>query len=217
VTLSIAARCERTGMFGIGIASSSPAVGARCVNVRAGVGAVASQNFTDPRLGKAGLDLLARGLSAPEAVAALRELAGADQAWRQLLAVDRAGRTAAFTGARALGIHAHCEDRDAVAAGNALAGDDIPRLMVERFGETASEQLADRLLDSLDAGLEAGGEQDPLRSAALVVADQAEWPIVDLRVDWSSAPLAELRRLWTVWQPEMDDYLRRGLDPASMA
>ena len=57
MTFSLVARCEETGMFGIAISSSSPAVAARCSYARAGVGAVASQNITDPTLGKRGLDL----------------------------------------------------------------------------------------------------------------------------------------------------------------
>ena len=51
VTFSLAGRCERTGMLGIVVSSSSPAVAARCAHARAGVGAAASQNVTDPRLG----------------------------------------------------------------------------------------------------------------------------------------------------------------------
>ena len=68
MTFSIAARCDRMGMFGMAVASSSPAVAARCAHARAGVGVVATQNITDPRLGPAGLDLLAAGFSAPEAM-----------------------------------------------------------------------------------------------------------------------------------------------------
>ena len=66
MTFSLTARCPETGMLGMVISSSSPAVAARCVHVRAKVGAVASQNITDPGLGQIGLDLLARGLSATE-------------------------------------------------------------------------------------------------------------------------------------------------------
>ena len=63
MTFSLVARCERTGMFGIAISSSSPAVAARCSYARAGVGAVASQNVTDPTLGPLGLDLMQQGMS----------------------------------------------------------------------------------------------------------------------------------------------------------
>ena len=64
MTFSIAARDPATGMFGMAISSSSPAVAARCAHARAGVGVVASQNITDPRLGPKGLDLMAGGLTA---------------------------------------------------------------------------------------------------------------------------------------------------------
>ncbi|GIR51209.1 MAG: hypothetical protein CM15mP60_2700 [Alphaproteobacteria bacterium] len=53
MTFSIVARCAKTGQFGMAVASSSPAVAARCAYARAGVGAAASQNVTDPRLGPA--------------------------------------------------------------------------------------------------------------------------------------------------------------------
>ena len=71
MTFSLVARCARTGQFGMVISSSSPAVAARCAHVRAGVGAVASQNVTDPDLGPAVLDHLAQGLSADQALAAV--------------------------------------------------------------------------------------------------------------------------------------------------
>ena len=57
MTFSLVAKCEKTNMFGVAIASSSPAVAARCSYTRAGVGAVSSQNVTDPSLGPLTLDL----------------------------------------------------------------------------------------------------------------------------------------------------------------
>ena len=68
MTFSIAARCAETGMFGLAVSSSSPAVAARCAFARAGVGAVASQNITDPALGERCLDLMAAGSSARLAI-----------------------------------------------------------------------------------------------------------------------------------------------------
>ncbi len=68
MTFSLVARCENTGMFGLAISSSSPAVAARCSFARAGVGAVASQNVTDPSLGPKTLDLMQSGLTAAEAI-----------------------------------------------------------------------------------------------------------------------------------------------------
>lgn len=52
-----------------------------------------------------------------------------------------------------------------------------------------------------------------MRSAGLVMTGDVEWPIADLRVDWHDAPIAELRALWTVYEPQLDDYITRALDP----
>jgi len=103
MTFSLVARCEKTGMFGVAISSSSPAVAARCSYARAGVGAVASQNVTDPTLGPLALDLMERGLSAGEAIAEVRTR-GAFIEYRQVLVVDRMGDTAIHSGPNSLGI-----------------------------------------------------------------------------------------------------------------
>ena len=87
MTLSIVGWCPRSGRVGMAITSSSPAVAARCANVRAGVGAASTQNITDPRLGPRLLDLLEAGHSpeaALEQVAAEHELID----YRQLSVVD---------------------------------------------------------------------------------------------------------------------------------
>jgi uncharacterized Ntn-hydrolase superfamily protein len=213
MTFSIAARCARTGMFGVAVSSSSPAVAARCAHVRAGVGAVATQNITDPRLGPAGLDLLARGQDAAETIVALHARAGETAPYRQLTAVDAQGRTAAHSGERALGNHGHFAGVDAVAAGNMLVSPDLPGAMVEAFAARPQDHLAVRLLAALDAALAVGGEEGPVHSAGLLVADREAWPLVDLRVDWSETSIADLHRLWAVWEPQMQDYVTRGIDP----
>ena len=103
MTFSLVARCKDTGQFGIAISSSSPAVAARCSNTRAGVGAVASQNITDPSLGPKTLDLMQQGKSADEAVA---EVIANSQftEYRQVLAIDAQGNTAIHSGSNSLGI-----------------------------------------------------------------------------------------------------------------
>ena len=119
MTFSIAARCARTGALGVAISSSSPAVGARCPNVRAGVGAVSTQNVTDPRLGSAVLDALAAGSDAHAALAQVSATASFAE-YRQLTAVDRNGRSAVFSGDKSLGINAEELAPDVAAAGNLL-------------------------------------------------------------------------------------------------
>src|SRR5687767_8841161 len=103
MTFSIVARCSRTNMFGVAVSSSSPAVAARCAYAQAHVGAVASQNITDPTLGARGLELMARGASAAETIDILKRT-GAYIEYRQLLAVDAAGMSAVYSGPKALGI-----------------------------------------------------------------------------------------------------------------
>jgi uncharacterized Ntn-hydrolase superfamily protein len=213
MTFSLTARCPDTGMFGMVISSSSPAVAARCVHLRAKAGAVASQNITDPALGQIGLDLLARGLSANE----VREALVASTpfiAYRQLALVDAHGRVASHSGGNTLGIHAVHSGDGVIAAGNLLANDQVPAAMVESYQADAGKPFADRLLAALQAGLDQGGEAGPVRSAGLGVVRDVSWPIVDLRVDWSDQPIAALEEIWIVYRPQVEDYLARARNPS---
>jgi uncharacterized Ntn-hydrolase superfamily protein len=213
VTFSLVGRCARTGMFGAIVTSSSPAVAARCAFARAGVGAACSQNVTDPRLGPALLDRLAAGRSAPEALADV-VAAVPHVAYRQLTVVDAEGRSAAHTGERTLGTNATAAGRDCQAAGNLLASIDVPAAMVGAYELDPGAHIGDRLLAALEAGAAAGGEEGPVRSCGLVLVRDVGWYVADLRVDWSEAgPIAELRALWDIYEPQLDDYVTRALDP----
>ncbi|MCY1288552.1 hypothetical protein D9M68_273620 [compost metagenome] len=212
MTFSIVGRCAETGQLGIAISSSSIAVGARCPWLRAGVGAVATQNVTLPALGPQILDLLEAGL-AP--AAALDKALGSNgySQYRQVTVIDQHGASALFTGAEALGVHHALAGEQCVAAGNLLAERAVIAAMVEAF-EHAGGCLAERLLAAMHAAMAAGGEAGPVHSAALKVVGDLVWPIVDLRVDWADAdPLGELDRLWQAYRPQMNDYLVRALDP----
>jgi uncharacterized Ntn-hydrolase superfamily protein len=212
MTFSIAGLCERTGMVGMVVSSSSPAVAARCAHVRAGVGAAASQNVTDPRLGQQVLDLIDAGVPAGEAVA--RVAAAAPHAeHRQLTAVDASGGTGVYCGERTLGLYAFAEQPNAVAAGNLLADADVPSAMVEAFRAFPHAHIGDRLVAALASGQEAGGEAGPVRSAGLVICDREPWPHTDLRVDWDDEPIERLAQLWQLWKPQADAYVTRALDP----
>jgi uncharacterized Ntn-hydrolase superfamily protein len=212
VTFSIVARSATPPMFGVAIASSSPAVAARCAHARAGVGAVATQNITDPALGPRILDRLAQGVSAQAALEAALA-ATPFGAYRQLLAIGAHGPPAIFSGARALGLVSTHMGVHAAAAGNLLAHTDVPNAMLQAF-EAASGHLGARLLDALRAGAARGGEAGPIHSAGLLIVREVSWPIVDLRVDWSDTdPIAELARVWEIYAPQIDDYVRRAIDP----
>jgi uncharacterized Ntn-hydrolase superfamily protein len=214
MTFSIAARCAETGMFGLAVSSSSPAVAARCAFARAGVGAVASQNITDPTLGPWVLDLMAGGAAADEALAQV-VAASPHSDYRQLTAIDAAGRTAAYEGSKTLGVHAVAEGSNVVAAGNLLADAGVPTAMVAAF-QDASGPLGDRLLQAMKAGLAAGGEAGPVRSAGLLLVREVPWPVADLRVDWHETdPIAALQELWQLYKPQLDAYVTRALDPSA--
>jgi len=214
MTISIAARCERTGAFGVAISSSSPAVGSRCPNVRAGVGAVSSQNVTDPSLGPALLDALESGLGAHEALAKVSSVATHPE-FRQLTVVDNTGESAVYSGEKSLGINAEVTAKNVAAAGNMLANSDVIQAMVNSFSATSDSELADRLIQALEAGVKAGGEAGPVHSAAVVVATEVSWPTTNLRIDWDENPISKLRDLYKVWAPQSQDYLTRALNPNS--
>jgi uncharacterized Ntn-hydrolase superfamily protein len=212
MTFSLVARCAETGMFGLAISSSSPAVAARCAYTRAGVGAVASQNITNPELGPLTLDLLQSGMSAEEAIAnAMRQEKYSD--YRQVLAIDAQGNTTIYSGSNSLGIWTDAKGKDVISAGNLLANENIPQAIVDGF-EGSNGHLGDRLIAALQAGLDAGGEAGEVHSAGMQICDKASWPIVDLRCDWTEGcPIAEIAKAWDVYKPQIEAYVQRAIDP----
>jgi len=197
MTFSVIGRCDKTGQMGIAISSSSIAVGARCPWLRAGVGAVSTQNITLP--------------------AATQNEAYAQ--YRQIILMNAKGETAVFSGSETLGIHNSASGRQCVAAGNLLKSLHVIPAMTAAF-EQASGHLADRLLAALQAALKAGGEAGPVHSAALSIVDcnrpEVNWPVLDLRVDWADHdPIGELSQRWHMYQPQMQDYITRALNPAA--
>jgi len=218
MTFSIIGRCEKTGQIGTAISSSSIAVGARCSWLRAGVGVVSTQNITLPAYGPQLLDLLAQGL-APD-TALQQAVAGESHCqYRQIILMNSQGDTATFSGTETLGVHNTARGNQCVAAGNMLKSPRVISAMTIAF-EEAQGLLADRLLAAMQAALREGGEAGPVHSAALSLVDcrnpAASWPIVNLRVDWADDdPLGELAKLWRAYQPQMNDYITRALDPSS--
>lgn len=212
MTFSLVARCAETGMFGVAISSSSPAVAARCAYARAGVGAVASQNVTDPTLGPFALDLMQGGMSAPEAIAGVRDT-GRFIEYRQVLAVDKAGQTAIHSGPNSLGIWTEAQGRDVASGGNLLANDGVPQAIVAGF-EASTGHLGDRLIAALRAGLAAGGEAGPVHSAGMMLVDKVAWPVADLRCDWTEdCPIEAVAAAWDIYKPQLEAYVQRALDP----
>ena len=212
MTFSLVAKCEKTNMFGVAISSSSPAVASRCVYTRSGVGAVASQNVTDPTLGVKTLDYIQKGLSAKEAVEEVKRNCQFPK-YRQILAIDKNGQTANHTGANSLGIWAEYKGKNAISGGNLLANENVPKKIVDDF-ENETGHLGDRLISALKSGLNAGGEAGPLHSAGIQICDDVSWPVVDLRCDWTEeCPIDAISNAWNIYKPQIQDYIQRALDP----
>lgn len=212
MTFSIVGRCAETGQLGIAISSSSIAVGARCPWLRAGVGAVASQNITLPALGPQILEALEAGLEPTAALDQALSRNGYSQ-YRQVALLDSQGRSALFSGSETLGLHNALAGEQCVAAGNLLASPEVIDAMIDAF-EHSQGLLAERLLAAMHAAMAAGGEAGPVHSAALKVVDDLTWPLIDLRVDWADEnPIGQLDNLWQAYRPQMQDYVIRALDP----
>lgn len=216
MTFSLIGRCARTGMLGVAVTTSAIGVGARCPFARAGVGAVLTQHRTDPRLGPLGLDLLARGFTAEQTLAAI-VAATPHRDWRQLAVLDASGGSATFSGARVRPERGEARGADCAAIANIVCSATIPAEMVAAFERAPEEPLADRLLAGLQAGQAAGGEFRPVVSAALLIVHRESFPYVDLRVDQADQPIDALVRLWEAYRLEADPYVTRAVDPDASA
>jgi len=210
MTFSLAGRCAQTGMFGAVVTTSSIAVGSRCPFAAAGVGAILTQHRTDPRLGPLGIEMLRLGYTPDEVIAGLVALTPGSE-WRQLAVIDVRGQTASFTGASCKPERAEVHGKDCVALGNIVQSEEVPKAMVRAFEANPEDSLTKRLIDAL--GDEAGGEFSPLVSAAVLVANRFSFPYVDLRVDNQSDPIAALRLMWELYEPQADPYVDRATAP----
>jgi uncharacterized Ntn-hydrolase superfamily protein len=207
MTFSIVARDPRTGMLGIGTSSKALAAGALVPYIRPGVGAIASQSFTNPYLGIEGLTLIEQGLTAARA---LEKLIDSDRGrdLRQVAVVDHAGNTAAYTGAGCIDWAGAVEGGGYVCAGNILAGEGVVTAMARAYEASGDLPLAERLLVALEAGQEAGGDRRGRQSAGIQVFDAEDYPICDLRVDDHADPVGELRRVYEVYAREMAPFMQ---------
>ena len=214
MTFSVSGFCQKTGMVGVAITTSSICVASRCPWVRSGVGAAVTQNVTDPSLGNLMLDYLEQGLSAQQSIDKVVEGRKFIE-YRQLVLVDSKGNSASYTGSKTLGTNAVSQGDGCIAAGNLLSSSKVVQAMKDSFSFNINLHLAERLLIALQAGVDAGGEEGPVHSAGLKVAHQHLWPLVDLRVDWvEDDPIIELMNLWRAYEPQMMDYNLRAIDPS---
>jgi uncharacterized Ntn-hydrolase superfamily protein len=196
MTYSIVARDPATGELGAAVQSHWFSVGSLCPWARPGVGAVATQSIVEPAHGPNGLDLLAAGTPAPEALA---DLLGRDPLapLRQVGIVDAAGRAAAHTGSDCVPCAGHVVGDHWACQANMMLRDTVPAAMSAAFA-AAEGDLAERLLAALVGAEGEGGDVRGRQSAAIVVARESGEPWqrrIDLRVEDHPDPVAELRRL----------------------
>lgn len=199
MTWSIVAHEPATGAFAVTVATRSFAVGANCPYVRAGVGAVSTQSLTNRYLGPAVLDLMAGGLAPSEAI---DRALGPDEGrhLRQVHAVDRLGRTAAWTGRHCVTWCGERTGEHVSVAGNMLAGADVVGATFDTFQARADLQLPERLMAAMEAGEASGGDRRGRQSAAMLLTTTEDFPDLNLRVDDHAGPLPELRRLLALWR-----------------
>jgi uncharacterized Ntn-hydrolase superfamily protein len=200
LTYSIVARDKKTGELGVAVQSHYFSVGSAVTWARAGVGAVATQAMVDVRYGPLGLELMAGGMSAPEALSSLLK-GDSKPEIRQVAMVDSAGRVAAHTGTKCIPNAGHTTGDGFSCQGNIMKSNRVWGAMSREFKANADLPLPERLVAALEAGEEAGGDLRGRQSAAILVVEPSlkpeawEGKVVELRVEDDAEPLVELKRL----------------------
>ena len=194
MTWSIVAR-DRSGAFGVAVASRFFAVGMYCPHARSGLGALSTQALVNPLYGEEGLDCLERGFSPSRA---LEELLKKDEGrdHRQVHLINSKNEIAAHTGKACIDWCGHLAGEAFSIAGNMLAGPAVLEETKRAYEKAKSLPFAERLLAAMDAGEAAGGDKRGRQGAALRIHTTEDYPFLDLRVDDHESPLEELRRLY---------------------
>jgi uncharacterized Ntn-hydrolase superfamily protein len=198
-TFSIVAYDPNAKEWGVAVASKYLAVGNAVPFAKAKVGAVATQAFVNVTHGPNGLELLAKGMNAEDALKALQESdTGIEQ--RQIGLVDANGKAASFTGKKCNAYAGHKTGENYACQGNLLAGEAVIADMAKAF-ETSTGPLAWRMLAALEAAEKAGGDRRGKQSAAILVVKDGAGPnrlgdrYLDFRVDDHAEPIPELARI----------------------
>ncbi len=202
-TFSIVAIDPETKDLGIAVQSKFLSVGSVVPWASAGVGAVATQSYANSSFGPRGLDMMKKGLSAEET---MKKLISADRGRdnRQVGIVDGKGRSATYTGSKCMEWAGGVVGDGFAAQGNILVDGRTVESMASTF-ENSKEDFPERLLAALQAGQDAGGDRRGMQSAALLVVRKKGGyggfndRYIDLRVDDHESPIAELRRIFRIY------------------
>ena len=226
MTFTILGRDPSTGELGIGIATYSLAVGATCPQILPGIGVVTSQASTNPAIGEEIVELIEDGIDPTEAF--IRSIANDSHPdYRQVVLLTPKGDPMVHSGTRIKSVSGHVSGVDYIAVGNFLANDNVLDAMATAFYEpphfdSPEPTLKARLLAALEAGKEAGGQAGsdnahlPERSAALLVGAAGERFPLDIRIDFSTDAISDLRRALDAYQPMHEYYLNRAHDPTEL-
>lgn len=212
MTFTVVARCPQTHRLGIVIATRAPAVGNRCPIIRPGYGAACVQLIADPRQTLLAGRLLDLGYSAEKVVSEL-ESSDPNITRRQIGVVDSYGNAAAYSGKAAKGWSGHILGEGFVAMGNAVVSEDVVGAMAEVMRAPGERDLAERLMDAIEAGGAAGGQEEGQFSGAIQVYGSQPFAELDLRVDYHENAIAELRRVYNWFKPLVPYYLERVQNP----
>lgn len=200
MTFSVVGRSPDGNALGVAVASKFLSVGSAVPAARLGMGALATQSYANTLYKRNGLALLADGRTAQQTVDAL--LAADDgREHRQAGVVDAAGGSATFTGTECMDWAGGVHGEGYAIQGNILTGSEVVDAMHEAWRSRADLPLPERLLTTLTAGDQAGGDRRGRQSAALLVVSDAggytpgDDLAYDLRVDDHPAPVPELARL----------------------
>ena len=207
MTFSILVRDPRSGAFGGAAATGSLCVGGWVLRGHPSAGMSASQGYSPSTLwGDNALSEMRTGSAASDAVVRVTSVdRGRDS--RQLSVIDTYGRAAGFTGTANVAVAGLRMREDIVVAGNMLTSEAVLDAAFDGF-HGAGGDLASRLMAALEAAAEAGGDMRGLNSAALLVVSRSMAPL-DLRVDYSETPIAQLKELLTRTQtPPYSDWIK---------
>jgi len=202
-TFSIVARDTVTGEMAIGVQSHWFSVGSLVSWGKSGVGVVATQSFVNPAYGPKGLEMMANGTSAEQALTQLVE-EDEGRAFRQVAFLDGNGNVSAFTGEKCVEAAEDLQGKNFSVQANMMLNDKVVPAMAEAFVRYSDYPLAERVVEVLKAAQEAGGDIRGKQSAALVVVGPErtenawEEKKIDLRVDDHENPILELSRLLKV-------------------
>lgn len=211
-TYSIVARDSVTGDIGVAVQSHWFSVGSVVTYGKAGVGVVATQSLVNPSYGPKGLELMSQGIHPQKALETLlAEDSG--EMYRQVAFLNTKGELATHTGDLCIDEAGHKQGKNFSVQANMMLKNTVWDAMAKAFEHTKGT-LSERIMAALKAAENEKGDIRGKQSAAILIikgtATGNSWEdvIMDLRVEDSENPIAELERLIKIHKAY--DFMNRG-------